>query len=279
MDELRIAIADDEQQILDSVQSALNENITDKTLKFYTFKSLTKLIKFLNDDSSRVDLLLLDCFFPTGKTGLEMLPDIRYAAPTLPIIMLTSNDNPTDFAPFLKYNFEYVKKADSIEHTQSTLQIYINKAITERNRFRSLKIEINATLAKFVPPSNIINAITTGQLLFNDFIDSDSELDLSFIGNCWGRAFEAAVRRAANAVDRGCTLSEAIGKLTCNNTVSKEFKDVLYTLKNMRNVFSHPGEEDYVKPLTSSDIRKYRKLLLGEKGYTSGVLVTLLQYK
>jgi len=303
MDELRIAIADDEQQILDSVKIALGESFSDKKLEVKPFKTLDKLIKFLKDDSSRIDLLLLDCFFPTGMTGLQALPIIRKYAQGLPIIMLTSNDNPADFKPYHKYKFKYLAKADTIEHTQASLQINIEEALAEKNKFQDLRKEVSYALTNWNPPSNIINTVATGQLLFNEYGMSQPGMDLAFIGTCWGRTFEAAVKAVVKA-DRSSTLSDDLRMLISKTNAPKEFKDILYQLKNLRNYFSHEevknigeindlkakfsiektakilssvDEKDREQLPTKKEIITYRKLFLGESGYTNGMLVKLLE--
>jgi len=312
MDELRIWIADDDQKILDGVELALKENIKDKDLKFSKFTNPEDLIDALGDDSTNVDLLLLDCYFPGFDTGLESLEEIRYYAPNLPIIMLTSNDNPSDFKPYTKYKFDYIQKADSIERTNTTLQIYINRALDEKNKFQNLKKDINNILAEWNPPDNIVNLVATGQFLYNEFFGSNSGIDLFFIGACWGRAFEAAVRLTVNA-DRSKSLGEAISMLVKKINPSRDFKNSLYTLKNKRNKFSHDSNDSddcsnqneetlsenfntslyalnafrkkfSLKPTrkllpTDKEILDYRDLFLGESGYTSGVLVQLLKMK
>ncbi|HPC35966.1 MAG TPA: response regulator [Candidatus Marinimicrobia bacterium] len=103
MNEYRILIVDDEQNVCDF----LGEFLQDKGYIVLKAKSGDEALRCLGKNG--VDLVLLDILMP-GMSGLEVLKHIRKLYPDLPVIILTGvkdkkvvddiiNVGPVDFIP------------------------------------------------------------------------------------------------------------------------------------------------------------------------------------
>ncbi|PIP14133.1 MAG: hypothetical protein COX48_02290 [bacterium (Candidatus Stahlbacteria) CG23_combo_of_CG06-09_8_20_14_all_34_7] len=99
-----ILIVDDDQSILESMKEMLIEN------KFLcsTAANGNEMHEFL--EREQFDLVLLDVILP-GKSGLDLLPEIKHQNPNLPVIMITGNAEINDAVKAIKMGaFDYLKK-------------------------------------------------------------------------------------------------------------------------------------------------------------------------
>jgi CheY-like chemotaxis protein len=284
MTELRIAIADDEKDIRDGLENSLTASRTDLKLDFKKFPDIVKLIRYLNDniktykgDENRsIDLLLLDVDFNGSNDGVTFLPDIRKLAPTLPIIILTGQENGFDFfQPYQKYQFSFIQKGPNFDIMNNTLQIYIDKAVHEKNKYPTLRQEIAYAFRNFNLEDKDINTIATGFHIYKQY---PKEMDSSAIIICWSKFYEGFIRHILekSQVTLSNTLSDNLATL-CKGTplgADRQAKDGLYKLKDLRNKTAHPIET----PITYEDAVLFRELFFGKEGYTNGLIGKLAQY-
>ena len=147
---IKIAIADDEQIIHDTITSLFS----DSDYEIIHFYNTTELKIFMEENPFSLDLLLLDDNFKWDESGLEALPDIRELDPNIPIVFLTANTNPTMFDNAYSQNIEYKSKpirANELKiHVKSSLERYrIYQDLQECLRFSEelLCIAENANLS------------------------------------------------------------------------------------------------------------------------------------
>lgn len=288
MKSLNIAIADDRQDIRDGLESSITayleatHQLQETKPTFYKFPNPMKLLKFLKDDNSRIDLLFLDISFPGYMSGLEALPSIRYLAPLLTIIIITGNNDPAEtFQPYQKYKFGYIAKADNLQQTANSVQVILDTIIAEADTFPRKLLEIHSILNKYKPYDTLLREITTGQILYEQYRGSD--IDKSAMGLPWCRAFEGIVNLIAEKNDcKTNKLSDTIYNLCNLKQMSNNERDNLFTLKNLRNKICHADQNDKptdpFRPTQITDVDKFKELFFGSQGYTSGILVKLLSF-
>lgn len=133
----RVLLVDDELNVQKSVTDVLEKSN-------YVCISATDgdsaLDKLQNDE---FDLILLDIMLP-GKTGMELIPDIKHSAPDTPLIMITGNAVINDAVKAIKMGaFNYIRKPFNAKE----LVLSVEKAIEWRRLIdenRDLKSEIES---------------------------------------------------------------------------------------------------------------------------------------
>lgn len=176
METINIIIADDEEFIHESLRNTLD------SIKFIKFNY--KIIKDCYDTmgllrylytlklkhNEQPDVLILDNYFGGGSVkGLEALPHIRKANPTLPILMLTTFG--LDDADFIKarekYQIDYIQKPVK----SNDLGFRINDILKRKEEWTALQQQIVETRKWAFQTFNLANKQDIDDIDFSDKIE------------------------------------------------------------------------------------------------------------
>lgn len=109
MRRLLVGVADD-QSVIHEILDEYVQNRED--IELIHFYDTIDVIDYL-ENGDFLDMLFLDIAFEGSRSGTEALPDIKEAAPDLPVIFLTGNDkeNPdVDYMISHKIAYDYMEK-------------------------------------------------------------------------------------------------------------------------------------------------------------------------
>ena len=111
MDKKIIALTDDDTNVRNSLERTIHRHFPDVEIK--QFSSTLELKRFVLNNPSVINLLILDIHFGVGETGIDILPFIKQTAPSLQIILLsamekTYGQSVTDVAG--EYIFDFMSK-------------------------------------------------------------------------------------------------------------------------------------------------------------------------
>lgn len=133
----RVLLVDDEL----TVQKSVSEVLEKSNYYCVAVSEGEAALEMLKDDE--FDLILLDIMLP-GKTGMELIPNIKHTAPDTPVIMITGNAIINDAVRAIKMGaFDYIRKPFNAKE----LVIAVEKATEWRNLIaenRDLKSEIES---------------------------------------------------------------------------------------------------------------------------------------
>lgn len=144
MAKINIIIADDEDIIHKNIRNTLDSIDFDYQIikDCYSTDELKDYLFDVDDIEESPDVLILDnLFFSSGEdTGLNALPDIREAAPKLPILMLTTmGDDDRSFSDARDlYGIDYIQKPVR----SSDLRFRIESIIQKMNDWEGLQKKI-----------------------------------------------------------------------------------------------------------------------------------------
>lgn len=108
MRRLLVGVADD-QSVIHEILDEYVQNRED--IELIHFYDTIDVIDYL-ENGDFLDMLFLDIAFEGSRSGTEALPDIKEAAPDLPVIFLTGNDkeNPdVDYMISHKIAYDYME--------------------------------------------------------------------------------------------------------------------------------------------------------------------------
>ncbi len=145
-----IALTDDDANIRASLERTILKHFDNVEIK--QFSSTLELKKFVLNNPTAINLLLLDIHFGVGETGIDILPFIKETAPTVQIILLsamekTYGQSVTDVAG--EYIFDFMSKPV----TETELVIKIKKALS------SQKDSVNKTMQDLQSQNNLLNSM------------------------------------------------------------------------------------------------------------------------
>ncbi len=150
MDKKIIALTDDDVNIRNSLERTILKHFTDVEVK--QFSSTLELKRFVLNNPTTINLLILDIHFGVGETGIDILPFVKETAPSIQIILLsamekTYGQSVTDVAG--EYIFDFMSKPV----TETELIIKVKKALS------SQKNSLNKTVRDLQSQNNILNSI------------------------------------------------------------------------------------------------------------------------
>ncbi|MCL2388750.1 MAG: response regulator [Elusimicrobia bacterium] len=150
-----IAITDDDALIRNSLEKTILKNVAGTTIK--QFATTVELKKFLYNNPNALDLLILDIHFGIGETGIDILPDIKKFAPSLPVILLSSMEK------------TYGEAVTSVAGEYIT--DFISKPVTATE----LIIKIKKTLAGSQDISKKVRDLELQNAVLTDMVDSEEK--------------------------------------------------------------------------------------------------------
>ena len=168
---LHIVIADDKQDIQDSIEQAVKKHYPETSFK--GFLDIIELIEYLSGDEIKVDLLILDNDFGIGLTGAEQLPAIRELLPVAPILFLTGEEKLDVIRTTTPYDVDYILKPIGEAELISRIDKHIYKIQQWKAKVADWKKKIN----------EIKNADTMNHLPYEAFEKLEHEDDLQNILN------------------------------------------------------------------------------------------------
>ncbi len=150
MDKKIIALTDDDTNVRNSLERTIRRHFTDVEIK--QFSSTLELKRFVLNNPSVINLLILDIHFGVGETGIDILPFIKQTAPSLQIILLsamekTYGQSVTDVAG--EYIFDFMSKPV----TETELIIKIKKALNSQSS------TLNKTVQDLQSQNNLLNSM------------------------------------------------------------------------------------------------------------------------
>lgn len=125
-----IALTDDDANIRSSLERTINKHF--KNVSVMQFSNTIEIKKYLLNNPSKIDLLILDIHFGMGETGLDILPDLKKYSPALPIILLSAMEKTYGQAVTEKAG-EYIIDFMSKPVTETELVIKVTKALNSRD--------------------------------------------------------------------------------------------------------------------------------------------------
>ncbi|MDR2425765.1 MAG: response regulator [Endomicrobium sp.] len=125
-----IGLTDDDAGIRSSLERTILKHFKDTEI--LQFSNTIEIKRYLSNNPQKLDLLILDIHFGLGETGLDILPDIKKYAPSLPVILLSAMEKTyghavTDFAG------EYIIDFMSKPVTETELVIKVKKALNSKD--------------------------------------------------------------------------------------------------------------------------------------------------
>ncbi len=156
MENYSILIVDDEKNILKVVSLTLR----DSGYRVDTASSAEAALEKFNRD--RYDLLITDLKLP-GKTGLELLDQIRYGNPDIPVIMITAFGSIENAVAAMKKGaFTYLTKPINPDELLAVI-----KAALEKYELKRENITLKSALKEKYTFSNIIGKSPAMQDVFD----------------------------------------------------------------------------------------------------------------
>jgi FixJ family two-component response regulator len=126
-----IALTDDDAGVRASLERTIKKYFKD--INVLQFANTVEIKKYLLNNPDDIDLLILDIHFGMGETGLDILPDIKKYAPTLPVILLSAMEKAYGQAVTEKAG-QYIIDFISKPVTETELVIKITKALNSKDK-------------------------------------------------------------------------------------------------------------------------------------------------
>ncbi len=168
----RILIVDDNLEIRKSLMMILEQN----NYFVYSFETGEEALEDIKENN--YDIIILDVRLP-GKSGMELLPDIRHIRPDIPIIVITGLSSVNEAVKAIKMGaFDYLSKP----FRTKDLLIVIEKAL----KWRSVLIE-NISLKDQINDKYRYNGIIGKSKKIKEVIDtikqiSDTDVNVLITG-------------------------------------------------------------------------------------------------
>lgn len=166
----RVLVVDDENLILEMIQSELEKNKLHVTVVNNSKDAIKEI------DASDFDVILLDLMMP-NITGLELLEMIKEKKIDASVILMTAYGSVETAVKAIKLGaFDYLTKPFSMDE----LQLVVNKAIEFRRNLESLKLfkkdfKCNFGLEMIIGKSKAINDV---KMLVKRVADADAKVVL-----------------------------------------------------------------------------------------------------
>lgn len=166
----RVLVVDDENLILEMIQSELEKNKLHVTVVNNSKDAIKEI------DASDFDVILLDLMMP-NITGLELLQMIKEKKIDASVILMTAYGSVETAVKAIKLGaFDYLTKPFSMDE----LQLVVNKAIEFRRNLESLKLfkkdfKCNFGLEMIIGKSKAINDV---KMLVKRVADADAKVVL-----------------------------------------------------------------------------------------------------
>ena len=136
MDKGNIWIVDDDE----SIRWVLERGLSEKGIDVETFDSANKVIKKLETENP--SLILTDIRMP-GKSGIDLLDEVKELRPEIPIIIMTAHSDLESAVDSYEHGaWEYLPKPFDIEEAISMVQRATAKEISEETEINESKAEI-----------------------------------------------------------------------------------------------------------------------------------------
>ncbi len=178
-----IALTDDDANIRNSLERTILKHFKDVEIK--QFSSTLELKKFVLNNPSLINLLILDIHFGVGETGIDILPFIKETAPTIQIILLsamekTYGQSVTDVAG--EYIFDFMSKPV----TETELIIKVKKALNSQKdsvskAMQDLQSENNLLTSILDTKQQIIKG--AGRMFEDEVFDKLSKMSTAIMNN------------------------------------------------------------------------------------------------
>ena len=136
MDNRHIWIVDDDE----SIRWVLERGLSEKGMDVKTFDSASKVIKKLETENPQ--LILTDIKMP-GKSGIDLLDEVKELRPEIPIIIVTAHSDLESAVESYEHGaWEYLPKPFDIEEAVSMVQRAISVEGKEKEEISDSKAEI-----------------------------------------------------------------------------------------------------------------------------------------
>ena len=136
MDNRHIWIVDDDE----SIRWVLERGLSEKGMDVKTFDSASKVIKKLETENPQ--LILTDIKMP-GKSGIDLLDEVKELRPEIPIIIMTAHSDLESAVESYEHGaWEYLPKPFDIEEAVSMVQRAISVEGKEKEEISDSKAEI-----------------------------------------------------------------------------------------------------------------------------------------
>jgi len=136
MDNRHIWIVDDDE----SIRWVLERGLSEKGMDVKTFDSASKVIKKLETENPQ--LILTDIKMP-GKSGIDLLDEVKELRPEIPIIIMTAHSDLESAVESYEHGaWEYLPKPFDIEEAVSMVQRATSKEGQEKEEVSDSKAEI-----------------------------------------------------------------------------------------------------------------------------------------
>jgi FixJ family two-component response regulator len=126
-----VALTDDDAGIRASLERTIKKYF--KNADVLQFSNTVEIKKYLLNNPDGIDLLILDIHFGMGETGLDILPDIKKYAPSLPVILLSAMEK-TYGQDVTERAGEYIIDFISKPVTETELVIKVAKALNSKDK-------------------------------------------------------------------------------------------------------------------------------------------------
>ncbi|MGE5372666.1 MAG: response regulator [Solirubrobacterales bacterium] len=149
-----IGVADDEHYVHDGLDRLAAKAFPNAKIEhFYDTSSLKD---YLYDEPYGLDVLLLDVHFEGGESGIEALPKIREYAPSIPVLLMTAENDPDLIGEATVYHIDYLPKPVS----ENSLIIHIRSALHKKEAWTGLLSQID-DLAEY---AEMVETMVDGKL-------------------------------------------------------------------------------------------------------------------
>ena len=136
MDNRHIWVVDDDE----SIRWVLERGLSEKGMDVKTFDSANKVIKKLETENPQ--LILTDIKMP-GKSGIDLLDEVKELRPEIPIIVMTAHSDLESAVESYEHGaWEYLPKPFDIEEAVSMVQRATSKEGQEKEEVSDSKAEI-----------------------------------------------------------------------------------------------------------------------------------------
>lgn len=153
MEEIRVAICEDEEQVMDLLVQSLKRSFAAEGTKahFERFLSGSPLLARLEKDPNRYDAYFLDIEMP-GLNGIELCREIRRLAPSS-LVVFISNKEELVFQSLEVQPFRFIRKSHFVDEEERAVHDIVRELSRHRERFaciddartgRSVRIDLNA---------------------------------------------------------------------------------------------------------------------------------------
>ncbi len=153
MEEIRIAICEDEEQVMDLLVQSLKMSFSAQgvTAHFERYAQGADLLEKIEEESGRYDVYFLDIEMP-GMNGIELCRRARAIIPEA-LVVFISNKEELVFQSLEVQPFRFVRKSHFVEEQERTVRAIVRELGRHHERYvhledtrlgRSIRVDVNA---------------------------------------------------------------------------------------------------------------------------------------